>query len=50
MSSIRCVGIHWNSSKPIGLAVAEKLIGLLRSRGVEVCLDSELDAEKKEND
>lgn len=47
MSSIRCVGIHWNSSKPAGLAVAEKLIGLLRRKGVEVCLDPELNAELK---
>lgn len=40
--SIRCVGIHWNSSKSSGLDVAGRLIGLLRRRGVEICLDDEL--------
>lgn len=44
MSSMRCVGIHWNSSKPSGPEVAEKLIRLLKDRGVEVCLDSRLSA------
>ena len=40
--SIRCVGIHWNSSKSSGLDVAGRLIGLLRRRGVEIVLDDEL--------
>ena len=40
--SLRCVGIHWNSSKPSGLVVAERLIELLRRRNVDICLDSEL--------
>ena len=43
--SVRCVGIHWNSSKPSGLEVADRLIGMLRRRGVEICLDSELSAQ-----
>ena len=42
--SVRCVGICWNSSKPSGLDVAEKLIGLLRRREVEICLDADLSA------
>ena len=42
--SVRCVGICWNSSKPSGLDVAEKLIGLLRRRHVEICLDADLSA------
>ena len=40
--SVRCVGIHWNSTKSQGLAVADKLIGMLRRRGVEVCLNADL--------
>lgn len=40
--SVRCVGIHWNSSKTTGLDVARKLIALLRRRGVEICLNSDL--------
>ena len=47
MVSIRCVGIHWNSSKSNGLEVAVKLIGLLQRRGVEVCLNSSLNDELK---
>lgn len=48
--SIRCIGIHWNSSKTSGLEVARKLIGLLQRRGVEVCIDSSLSAELKAPD
>ena len=44
--SVRCVGIHWNSSKPSGLEVADTLIGMLRRKGVEICLDSELSAQR----
>ena len=40
--SVRCVGIHWNPSKPCGLEVANRLIETLRRRGVDVCLDSDL--------
>lgn len=40
--SVRCVGIRWNSSKPSGLDVAERLIGQLRRRNVDVCLDDDL--------
>lgn len=40
--SVRCVGIRWNSSKPSGLDVAERLIGQLRRRNVDVCLDEDL--------
>lgn len=40
--AVRCVGIHWNSSKTTGLDVARKLIALLERRGVEICLNSEL--------
>ena len=43
--SHRCIGIHWNSSKPSGLEVARKLIGLLRQKDVEVCLNGSLDAQ-----
>ena len=39
MVSIRCVGIHWNSSKPSGLEVAYRLIEMLETRGVEICVD-----------
>ena len=39
--SVRCVGIHWNSSKPSGLEVAKKLIALLQRRNVDVCIDAE---------
>ena len=42
--SVDCVGIHWNSSKPSGLEVARKLIGLLSRRGVQICLNSSLNA------
>ena len=42
--SVRCIGIHWNSSKSQGLGVAEKLIGMLRKRGVDVCLNADLNA------
>lgn len=45
--SIRCVGIHWNSSKPSGLEVAGRLIGQMRRRGVEVCLNASLAGELK---
>ena len=45
--SIRCVGIHWNSSKPSGLDVARKLIELLSCKGVEICLNSSLSAQLK---
>ena len=40
--SVRCIGIYWNSSKRLGLGVAEKLIGMLRQRGVDVCLNADL--------
>ncbi len=40
--SMRCIGIHWNSSKPSGLNVARDLIDMLRRRGVQVCLNSSL--------
>ena len=40
--AVRCVGIHWNSSKTTGLDVARKLIALLRRKGVEICLNSDL--------
>ena len=42
--SVRCVGIHWNSSKRQGLGMADKLIGMLRRRGVDVCLNADLSA------
>ena len=42
--SVRCIGIYWNSSKRLGLSVAGKLIGMLRRRGVEVCLNADLGA------
>ena len=48
--SIRCVGIHWNSSKPQGLEVAERLIGMLQRRGAEVCLGSDLNAQMQSSE
>lgn len=38
----RCVGIHWNSTKSVGYDVALKLIDMLKSRGIRVCINSEL--------
>ena len=43
--SVRCVGIHWNSTKATGFDVALRLIDLLRRRGVKICVNEEL-AEK----
>ena len=40
--SVNCVGIHWNSSKQTGLEVARRLIGMLRKKGVEICVNDEL--------
>lgn len=40
--AVSCVGIHWNSTKPLGVEVARKLIGLLNRRSVEICLNSSL--------
>ena len=42
--SVRCIGIYWNSSKSLGPSVAERLIGMLRQRGVAVCLNADLSA------
>ena len=42
--SVHCIGIYWNSSKSLGLSVAERLIGMLRRRGVDVCLNADLNA------
>ena len=38
----RCVGIHWNSTKSMGYDVALRLIGMLKDRGITVCVNSEL--------
>ena len=40
--SVHCVGIQWNSSKPTGLEVAQKLIATLMRKGVELCVNLEL--------
>lgn len=40
--TIEKAGILWNSTKSNGLPVAEKLCGLLRTRGCEVCADEKL--------
>ena len=40
--SVRCAGIHWNSSKREGFEVARSLIAMLRQRGVEICVNAEL--------
>lgn len=48
--SIRRVGIHWNSSKPSGLEVAERLMGFLRQRGAEICVDAELNEAMRPSD
>lgn len=42
--SVRCVGIHWNPSKSVGLELAQRLIDLLEQKGSEVCLNSGLHA------
>lgn len=42
--SVRCIGIYWNSSKSPGLSLAERLIGMLRRRDVDVCLNADLNA------
>ena len=47
---MRCIGIHWNSSKASGVGVARKLIELLRRRGVQVCLNSSLNQELRTTD
>ncbi len=43
--AVRCVGIHWNSTKRNGVEVARRLIDMLRRRGAEICVNDELDAE-----
>ena len=43
--SVRCVGIHWNSSKRSGIDVAKRLIFMLRQRHVGICLNRELSDE-----
>ena len=48
--SLRCIGIHWNSSKASGVGVARKLIELLQRRGVQVCLNSSLNQELRTAD
>lgn len=40
--AVQCVGIHWNSTKSLGYEVALDLIAMLRSRNVEICVNSEL--------
>ena len=40
--AVRCVGIHWNSTKRTGLEVALRLIQMLEVRGIEVCVNDEL--------
>lgn len=40
--SVRCVGIHWNSTKSMGYEVALDLIAKLHARGVTVCVNAEL--------
>ena len=40
--SVRCVGIHWNSSKRSGIDVARNLIRMLKDRHVDICLNGEL--------
>ena len=47
---MRCIGIHWNSSKASGVGVARKLIELLQRRGVQVCLNSSLNQELRTAD
>lgn len=42
---VRCVGIHWNSTKPMGLEVARKLIAMLEKKGVAVVVSAALYAE-----
>lgn len=40
--AVRCVGIHWNSTKSTGYEVALDLIAKLRARDVRICVNSEL--------
>lgn len=43
--SIQCVGIYWNSSKKMGVAVARACIDMLLNRRVEVHVNAELYAQ-----
>lgn len=40
--SVRCVGIHWNSTKSTGYEVALELIGMLKERDIRICINAEL--------
>lgn len=42
--AVRCIGIHWNPTKPAGLHVARELIELLTRRDIEICLNSSLNS------
>ena len=48
--SVKCVGIHWNSTKQTGYEVALKLIDMLRHRGIEVCVNDELASQLQQPD
>lgn len=38
----RKVGIHWNSSKENGLEAAQRLIHILKDRGIQICVNKSL--------
>lgn len=38
----RKVGIHWNSTKENGLEAAQRLICILKDRGIQICINSSL--------
>lgn len=40
--SFRKVGIHWNSSKENGLEAAQRLIHILKSRNIRICVNPSL--------
>ncbi len=40
--SVRCVGIHWNSTKSSGYEVALRLVDMLKRRNIRICVNSEL--------
>ena len=42
--SVSCVGIYWNSSKSLGPQLAGRLVNMFRNRGVDVCLNADLNA------
>lgn len=40
----RKIGIHWNSSKELGLEAAQRLIRILKGRNIDICVNGSLAA------